>query len=284
MSLTVGSYIVANISLQYIALRAVVSGYELVFGTKLEPLPSLDKGIRHAVLHGAECTIKPGGGQEMRLAYARFDVPVKITGAPDTVRSATTIALRLPLSPPQLAAIEDLRAGGDLVFELTPTGEGQRQAGQHYIQDTWRRTIPKSEWIQKLRDAVAADTLLIEVPIAWSPTSEKAKVAGERLRNAQMHFHHGNYTSCVAACRTVIAELHGPAQNSKPKTTDGQTKSRRDMTKSEREADLVEAVRNYTHLAHHAETEGGYANYSRSEARFLLTITAAIAARSLMPD
>lgn len=277
MSLTVGSYIVANISLEYIALRAVVGGYELVFGTKVEPLPSLDKSIRHAVLHGAECTIKPSGGQEMKLAYARFDVPVKITGAPDTVRSATMIALRLPLSPPQLAAIEDLRAGGDLTFELTP-------AGQHLIQDTWRRVVPKSEWLHQLRASGAADTLLVEVPIAWSPTSEKAKAAGERLRNAQMHFHQGDYPSCVAACRTVIAELHGPAQNSKPKTTDGQTKSRRDMTKSEREADLVEAIRNYTHLAHHAETEGGYANYSRSEARFLLTLTAAIAARSLIPE
>lgn len=284
MSLTVGSYVIANTSLEFVVVNSVIGGYELVFGMKLEPLPSRDKSTRHAVLHGANCVIRPSGGKERELGYARFDVPVKIIAEPGTITSPITVNLHLPLSAQKLSAIEDLRAGGDLTFELTPAGDGLGQAGQHLIQDTWRRVVPKSEWLHQLRASGAADTLLIEVPIAWSPTSEKAKVAGERLRNAQMHFHQGDYPSCVAACRTVIAELHGPAQNSKPKTTDGQTKSRRDMTKSEREADLVEAVRNYTHLAHHAETEGGYANYSRSEARFLLTITAAIAARSLMPD
>jgi len=284
MALTVGSYIIANTGLEYVALTPLLGGYELLFGMKFEPQASRDKSSRKAVLHGGDCLIKASSGLERKLGFARFNVPVTLVGDPNTVSSAITVTLHLSLSPQQLAAIEDLRAGGDLTFELTPAGDGQGQAGQHFIQDTWRRAVPKSEWIQQLRISGAADILLIEVPIGYESTSERGQVAGERLRSAQLHFYQGDYPSCVATCRTAIAEVYGPQSSTRPKGVDGQTKPRRDMTKAERESDLVEAVRNYTHLAHHAGTEGGESNYSRAEARLMLTVTAAIVARAAFPD
>lgn len=42
-----------------------------------------------------------------------------------------------------------------------------------------------------------------------------------------------------------------------------------------REASLWAVLRHYTHQAHHGVSEGGAARYSRAEAQFVLTLTAA---------
>jgi hypothetical protein len=43
---------------------------------------------------------------------------------------------------------------------------------------------------------------------------------------------------------------------------------------------LLAALRHYTHLFHHGESEGGVADCSRSEADFALLLTAAAAYRA----
>lgn len=284
MALTVGLYQIANTSFDYVAISPVIGGYDLIFGFKIEPLRSLDRSSRKADLHGAHCMVKASSGKEKKLGYARFDVPVSILADTHTVSAIQSAELRLSLSPQQLAALDEHREGGNLSFDLTPAGHGQGQAGQHLIQDNWRRDVTASEWIQKLRESGAADTLLLEVPLTWSPKSKKAASAGQHLKKAQGHFYHGDYSSCVATCRLVVEELYGKAPASRPTNADGQTKGRREYNKSEREIELVEAARNYANPAHHAENEGGEVAYTRSEARFLLTICAAIAARVLIAE
>jgi hypothetical protein len=50
------------------------------------------------------------------------------------------------------------------------------------------------------------------------------------------------------------------------------------MSKEERESAIHAVIRHYTHQAHHGGTEGGATCYSRSEAKLILSLSAALLA------
>ena len=63
------------------------------------------------------------------------------------------------------------------------------------------------------------------------------------------------------------------------KALDRLASERKSITKDEREQVLWATIKHYTHLAHHASSEGGVSAYSRSEAQFTLALAAAAVAR-----
>ena len=52
------------------------------------------------------------------------------------------------------------------------------------------------------------------------------------------------------------------------------------MDKGQRESALCAAFRLYTHLAHHGPSEGGVPAYTRAEAQFVISLTAAAHAQA----
>lgn len=283
MSLTINSRILADGRIQGVTLRSVLGAYEIVFGLHLtvNGHNGHEEVMHRASIMGARVTVKSSGDRAQSLGFARPESPFEII----TYNSSTSMtpALILPLQPGQLAALEEQRGAGDLDFELLVNGIGTDQRSLTQVQDTWRKHIPRSDWIKKLQEAHARNVLLIEVPLPFPVSSEDHSPIARELRRAEEQFRNGDYYGCVGSCRTAIQEFGhrrfeerswaGPLLTRLASVRD-------EMTKEEREAALWGALRHYTHQAHHAEGENGVSAYTRSEAQLILTLTASLVARA----
>lgn len=280
MGLTVGSRNIADTRIQGVTLRPLVGCYELIFGLYLN-IHADETVSRRASITGARVTLKPSAGGQHSLGFARPEGPFEIVCKPSG--SAATPGLHLILQPGQIAAIETLRGTGDLTFELLAVGMGTDENGEHQVQDEWRVTVPRSEWIEKLRSAGARNILLMEVPLPLPPFAGDWKDIAEKLQRAEDQYRNGDYHSCIASCRTVIQELGHLRFNRKEWAGEPLNRlgnDRNTMSKNEREAALWAVLRHYTHQAHHGSSEGGVPDYSRAEAQFVLSLTAASVAHA----
>ena len=170
MSLTINGLIVAETRIQSLALRPVLGAYELIFGLYPTVRPEDRDGCK-ASIAGARVSVNVKEGGIQSLGFARPEEPIEIVPVPCQMNM--TPALVLPLQYGQIAALENLRAGEDLDFSLSVTGIGYHEDRSYRIQDTWWTHLPRSEWIKKLREARARDTLLLEVPIPFGLESEE---------------------------------------------------------------------------------------------------------------
>jgi len=280
MVLTIGSIQLAETRIQGVTLRPLVGGYELIFGLYVTTHAQAEP-VRRASIHGARITVKPDGGKGFPLGFARPEGPFEIIARPH--QSSMTPGLYLALQPGQIAALEALRGAGDLTFELLMTGIGVDGNGEQQVQEDIRVTVPRSDWIGKLGDAGARNVLLLEVPLPLHAQSGAWEEIAASLQCAEQRYHDGDYHSCIGACRTVIQELdHQRFQ--KEKWAGGPlsrlASDRDSMTKAEREEAIWAILRHYTHQAHHGPSEGGVPDYTRAEAQFVLTLTAATVARA----
>jgi hypothetical protein len=139
------------------------------------------------------------------------------------------------------------------------------------VQETLSVSIPKSDWASKLRQAGALDILFLEIPMPVAGGSVPQTRAVEHLRAAQRHFVDGNYRACIAECREVLDALGATTGALKALSSD----QREGMDKAQREAAMMAAIRHYTHPAHHSATLPLQTGFTRSEAKFLLQLTAA---------
>lgn len=271
MSLTVGSMILADLRVDSAWLRRLLGAYELSLPLQVRVLPEnpQQQQQRAAVLTGAEVSVRAAGGATI-VGFAPLRVPMRIVAQKFELPLNTPLAVTL--SPSQIEALEDLRAGGDLDFEVTVVGEGREGTNSFPVQDQLRVHVPQSTWIERLRAADVLNVLLLEIPLAFADATE----AGKALVAAHRHFVSGDYASCVSHCRPVFEVLgprvYGPEWPSS-------VSNGRDATKEQREGAIAAALLRYTHLAHHSEERGGTADFSQSEARLILWQTAALAAR-----
>lgn len=280
MGLTIGSLVLAETRIQGVTLRPLVGGYELIFGLYVT-IRAGAQSFRRASIHGARITVKGEGSGGCSLGFAWPEDPFEIIAGPHP--SAMTPGLHLPLQPGQIAALEALRGTGDLTFELLMTGTGIDQNGEQRVQEDIRVVVPRSEWIKKLGDAGARNVLLLEVPLPLHPDSEAWEKIATNLQRAEQQYRGGDYHSCVGSCRPVIEELgHLRFGDEKwPAELLGRLATNRNgMSKAEREASLWAVLRHYTHQAHHGLSEDGVAGYTRAEAQFVLTLTAAAVAHA----
>lgn len=282
MSFTVGSRVVADIRVQGVTLRHVVGAYELIFGLYVNVIAPEEKGLsRRVSIIGAEVHVGPEGKGLSSLGFARPNVPFQIDTKTGPISMTPTLSL--PLVSGQVAAIEELRDGSDLRFELSVIGTGADQNGDQQVQDIWRYSVSKSDWIKTLKAAGARNILLLEVPVPLEAKSEKWMAVTRSLQRAEEQYRNGDYPACIASCRTVIQEL-GYLKFDKvewaPTLLGRLVNDRRDMMKEEREGALWATLHHYTHQAHHGESEGGIADYSRAEAQFVLTLTASFLNRA----
>lgn len=279
MSITVGHWIVAEVALQPVILQPLVGAYDLQFPIRVRQ-SKLTSPHCIATISTARASIHGNTEGEKGLGCAAPKVPLRIEVGESLITDSPTFHLQLTAH--QLACVEDLRNGGDLTFSLAISGVGTDGEYSHQIFDTWRFFVPQSHWVQQLRNARAQDILLIEVPMPVIDAAEEVAGVRNHVLSAQKHFVLGHYTDCVSACRLALDELGnrlhgknwaGPALSLLCSGRDG-------MAKQEREVAISAVVRHYTHPAHHSEADGGETHYDRSEAKLLLTLTAAVVARA----
>ena len=275
MALTIDSLVVADAKVQGITVHPVIGAYELQFGLLIS-VGATPEGKHFRIgIDGARIRMGTGGSDRDDLGFARPDRQLEIVTGPHQHRTAPTLSLTL--QPGQLASIEITRGAGDVHFELEVMGSGTGQRGPSPVQEVLRRDVPRSEWIEKLRAARARDILLLEVPLPLSDRSDGWQNISNELMRAESRFRNGDYHACVSACRAIAEELGcqvvGYKDWAKP-SLDRLSSDRGRMSKREREMAMLGALRHYTHLAHHGESEGGEVSYSRADAQLILTMAA----------
>ncbi|MYF29884.1 MAG: hypothetical protein F4169_13705 [Gammaproteobacteria bacterium] len=285
MGIDVGLRNVAEVRIQGVTLRSTVGGYEIVFGLMVNILADeISSQASQASIIGAQVSVAGREGvPETKLGFARPEGPFDIVTR--SHRAKSTPSLHLYLQPAQIAALEALRDRGDLTFRLLLTGTGWEKKQTHRVDDEISHPVSQSDWIKKLREAGARDVMLLEVPLTLRNVSEEWESVAAGLRLAEEQFLNGNYLGCVDTCRTAMQELGSVFFQDKDWADKALAplashSDRAKMLKLEREKALFANVRHYTSLAHHGPSEGGELSYARTEAQFLLTLTAAAVARA----
>lgn len=271
-NITVNSQGIADVKIDAVQLRQVLQSYELMFlisGT----LFAQQEGVsRWLVVHGAYVALQTNAGLvDLPLAHVDQPVIIRQTQYPGTC----SLQLRVNLHPHQLAALEAVRNGGNLDFQLRLAargGDSQRGANDWPEQPTLAVHVPESSWVAQLESAKALRVLLLEIPMPISGAPGRA--ADKHLIRAQQHYIDGNYRECVSECRQFAEELGGSrlaAALTKLKN------DRMNMSKDERQTAILASLQNYAHLAAHSSSEGGV-DYNRADAAFALSVAAALAA------
>lgn len=281
MSLTINSTRIADARIQSVSLRPVLGAYDLVFGLILTVRSDKQRPGR-ASISGASVTIKTRNNEQHTVDFARPEAPLIFAARSNESRQSSALFLRL--YPGQLTAMETLRGTGDIDFELLFVGIGDDGYGDQPMQDNIRIHVPRSDWLKRLRDAGARDILLLEVPLPIRKRAKPWAAIAKDLKRAEENFRNGDYHACVGSCRTSIQELGHHKFNKKKDWSrpllDRLANGRSNMTKQEREAELWGTLRHYTHQAHHGDSEGGEADYSRTEAQLILILTASFVAHA----
>ena len=282
MGLTVGSWNIADVRVQGVTLRPVIGGFELVFGLDLAVNAHAGDGVRRVSIVGARVTVRPGEDEPQVLGFARPEGPLEVICRSSSSRATPT--LHLPVQPGQIAALEALRGTGDLDFAFLASGTGADEDGEQHVQGDWRVGVSRSDWIEQLRSAGARNVMLLEVPLPLGGDSGHWQDFETALRRAEELYRSGDYHGCIGACRTAVEELglrrYGNGRWADKALDRLASSDRKKMSKDEREAALCAVLRHYTHQAHHGPGEGGVPAYARTEAQFVLSVTAAAAAHA----
>lgn len=168
---------------------------------------------------------------------------------------ARPVPYRLTLPSPQLLALEQLRHGRELVFLLDVQGHVDGPRGVRSFESAVSVRVNVSDWVRVLKQAGAAEILLVGVNLPVRGAKADFHSAIELVRKAHEHLILGQYTVAVAECRRAIETLWKVANL----TEDARAARKRLATRPEQEAmtlldrelALGEAVRNYCHVAHH---------------------------------
>jgi hypothetical protein len=275
MELTVNSKIIADANVQRVQVRQLVGSFELSFSIEVS-VHSMRDLARWILLHSARVTARSTKGAQMEVGRLAPDKPVLVQQLTNTTQLSAQFSIAL--LPQQLAALEDQRDGGDLDFEIAMSGTGgDDKTGQVPTNATLWHRAPRSQWVAQLNGAGAANILLLEVPMPLIEPAASARAIDQHLRQAHKHFLDGSYRECVSECRQVTEEL-GRVSSGDPYKQLGNRTDREAMTKEEREDAVVAVIQTYAHLSAHSPSRGGVMDFTRSDAKLILSLTAALVA------
>ena len=272
MSITVNSRIVAEASVQTVALQPLIGAYDLQF--LLDIQVNADTKLQHEVyIHGARAFVRSGAGSQGRLELGHA-WPVKpIQFQQGEYPTRTTPALSMKLSSGRLHALESVRDGGVLQFEIDVYGLAEE--GQ-FVEENLRYRCEQSEWISQLNKAGARNIILLEVPLTKIGENSNGTDIAQHLEEAAKHLDAGHWKACVGACRVVVEEIwsrHFDGSDGRGEVLKMLANERKEMTKHQREAAILAGLYHYASLAHHSNSTGGSPEYSRADARMALLLT-----------
>jgi hypothetical protein len=192
----------------------------------------------------------------------------------------TNLLYRLTLPSPQLLAIEELRHGRELVFHIDVRGNSLGPRGVRPFDQKLMLRVNISDWIRVLKEANAADVLLVGVHLPTATLESRFRASIDLVRKANEHLILGHYSAAVAECRRAIeslwkaAALTDDARDARKQLVNmGQQMS---MSKRSRELALGEALRIFCHGAHHVGQDAEPEDFGRLDAALAVGSVAAL--------
>lgn len=284
LSLNHGSQIIADVRVQALTGQAGIGVYQLRFSLLLV-IPAAAKPESYAQLRNVRAKVLAGSEDGARK-YLGLAVPEAVLSFSQRAHSQDErFLLDLTVTQEQLSALEDLRGGGGVHFELVLQGETEGQHGILRADDVvlWKANL--SAWMSVLAELCVKDVVVVSVELPSYTASGKGRSAIDALRRAKEDMIAGNYDVVVSRCRLALESLRmefGEAGDAN--ALESFVKSRKAMSKRERLIMVIEAVRHYTHTAHHVDGEGRMEWYSRADATFVLSIAAAAISAQLQAE
>lgn len=301
MGLTFTNRVVAEASIEGLYGRKTIGGYQLSFNIKLG-VNGWRQPEEAVIMQDWSAKVYCGqkGQEKWLLGKAQPAVPVSVRTY-DYTHDAP-LEFCIDLTPQQLAGLEELRAGGELAFQLvistlceginllllpessSPKSlqELQLPCERLPLYETLNFHSNITEWKRVLDEFGFAKLMVFSLALPHGPVAEKLASAKRMLDQAQEDFVHGRYEQVVAISRRLMESIEAALEQraatvaAVAKFKNG-GKERESMNKVERFFVVREAVRNYTQLAHHVDKKDGSPEfYSRSDATFMLAMAGAI--------
>lgn len=192
-----------------------------------------------------------------------------------------TFMYQLTLHADQLLALEQLRQAQGLVFKFELRGNSYGPFGIRQVDQSLQMRVSVSDWCRVLRDANAADILLVGVDVPLEPPTSELRTPLQLVRRAHEFLLRGEHDAAVGECRRAlesvrkIGKLEEAAVEAR-KALSGSMSERKSMSKKDRELALAEALINFTHPAHHVGDDGNAEIFGRQDAALTVVTTAAL--------
>ena len=195
-----------------------------------------------------------------------------------------TFRLTCDLDRARIEAIEDARAGRDLLLDLNivvvfSTGFGRVLSVQHVVH--------QSMWIDVLDEMAYQRTLLVEVPMPDRNAQPDLAEAVALLTQSQRHLQRGQDREAVGSLRDVLEQVKlafGDDDTLDPDLLRVLFADSRSMTKGERLRVMRRALMLVTHPARHRDQVSVAIDWSRMDATQMIAMTAAFVNEMSAPD
>jgi hypothetical protein len=113
----------------------------------------------------------------------------------------------LTLHSDQMLSLEHLRQGHGLAFGIEVCGNAHGPYGIRQIQETLKKSVPVSDWINVLRDLNGDDILLVGVSLPVKSESPAVAASIELVRRAHSLLLRGEYDPSVGECRRALESV-----------------------------------------------------------------------------
>ena len=242
--------------------------YRLTF--LLELSVDTSDSVLGAALAGFLADVMVGGFPIGRAEPTPHQLPI----IPYNFVQERQINLELDLDRIRLDAIENVRNGKDLTFNLTlyaTLTDSTNQPRQMTASAAY--TVNQGVWLAVLEQMGYAKTMLIEVPIPDAQQYPELASAVNWLGQAQQAMARGDYREAVGVCRDVMDKINTALKdddNSEDFT------NLRGKSKADRVRLLRRAVRVFTHPARHADDVAAGFEWNRVDAASAVSIVAAL--------
>lgn len=280
MHLTHQSRVLADyFHIPHVTVGKAVAGYLFRVALSFRTNKWEGSGITVAQMR-VKVSINRPGGDALLLGFAYPESPMllRFEHADSHTRSYEVV-----LSHAQLAGLEEVRNGGDLLLQLNlqALADDGRQA-LLAVADA-QKTVAQSEWIKELDRSGYTKLQLLEIPVLDSELVDKEGSLKPHFDAALNHLNRGHFGDVVAACRKILEALDLVTQDKAARVAAQKAfgAAQTEMSVSQRSAYVRGALWHYTQLAHHADLPDEHAQYSRADALWALTTTAATVRHAL---
>ncbi len=239
-----------------------------------------DDAEMHIDTLSAMVSVAASSGSAQYLASGRFEAPIILRRFPHAGKTAAL--LLVDLNDSQLAALDELRGAGGITFQVALKGMAHSSVDAHPVEEVLQHHVNLSQWVELIGELGFTDAFVISVDIPVD-TSDAFPAVTHLLRAARRQLVTGEYDTVVSTCRQVLDSLstHLDSRESVIVARDRKPTRIRDQSKLQRALAIFDSVRNYSHLAHHVDSNGQPEVYSRREASMILTTTCALAATAM---
>ncbi|TGP40561.1 hypothetical protein EN871_27770 [bacterium M00.F.Ca.ET.228.01.1.1] len=276
MSLTVHQYTMADVRTTGVFGERGLGTHTLKFSTTFDIAnqhPDHPAGMFIDSLR-ANVWLQSANRRRLLLGPAEFEQPLIIRRLNHAMSQPSL--LRLMLSDRQLLALEELRGGGGLVFEVEIIGLAHAPNDTYPVADSVRVEVNLSNWVKVLESLGVADSFVVGVEAPLDAPPQMAH-AIEYLKKARYALAAGEYEQTVSFSRLSLDSLKKASPMLEQLSESVRGGKSQDFSKSQRAAALYNVVRNYTNLGHHLDAAGQPVLFSRRDAVMVLTTTASLA-------